>query len=159
MPVIAGLWGPTGRRAQWPESRLPLALIREDFIRLRAVSGYLSRAASEGAELDFEALAKSAAEIKKRAGRLRNSLALPEHEAAAPPRQAGLSTEPARLRSSLSTLSSLVADVVSNPVFEGYVFDAALAARARRDLDEIVKLSERVKNSSERLSRDAGTPQ
>ena len=155
LSVMASLWEPAGWRRRWPESRLPLALIREDFTRLQAVSSYLARAVSEGSDLNLKAVAKSASEIKKRAGRLRNNLALPEPVDAAPRPQAEHPAESARLRASLSTLSSLVGDAVHNPVFRGYVFDPPLAAKARRDLDEIVELSERVRKDSERLSHDA----
>jgi hypothetical protein len=138
---------------RWPEIRLPLQQIREDFQYLLAVNGHLSQVASQGDELDFRAVAKSASEIKKRAARLRDSLALPEAEADEKRWRAEVSVEPARLRTALSELSKLITVATRNPVFGGYIFDAARAAEARRDLDEIVELSGRVGKCGERLSK------
>ena len=149
------LWGETTSvRGGQRESRLFLAQIREDFARLQAVNGYLARAASRGGELDFKAVAKSASEVEKLARRLGNNLMLPEPEVSAE-RQAEALAEDARLRPALTTLVSIIEGAAHNPIFKGYVFDAALSAEARRDLDEIVELSGRIKRGSEQFSKGA----
>jgi hypothetical protein len=69
-----------GLPAQVGEARLPLAQMREDLGYLRTVTDYLSNAASQGGELNFKAIARSASEIEKRAGRLKDGLVLPAPE-------------------------------------------------------------------------------
>lgn len=148
------LWGEaaSGRGGQ-RESRLFLAQIREDLARLKAINGYLARAASRGGELDFKAVAQSATEINKLARRLGNNLILPRPEVGVERRQTESLAEGARLRPALAALVALIEGAARNPIFKGYVFDAALSAEAQRDLDEIVELSGRIKRGSELFSK------
>ena len=60
------------------EPRLAFAQIREDFLRLQVVNNDLMKTVSGNGHLDFKLVARSAAEIKKRAERLNLNLALPE---------------------------------------------------------------------------------
>ena len=132
------------------ESHLPLAQIRDDLNYLQNVNRYLSQSAFRSGELNFELVAKSTSEIRKRADRLRNNLALPGVEKGAEQRtEPELLLEPARLKAALSKLSALIAGAMRNPVLRGYLLDHALSAKARRDLDEIVGLSKWVWKSCE----------
>ena len=147
-------WGEVeGLRGGRRESRLPLAQIREDFARLQAVNGYLARAASRGGEMDFKAVAKSASEVEKLARRLGDNLMLPRPEVGAVRGQLESQAEEVRLRPALTALVARIQGVARNPIFKGYVFDAALSAEAQRDIDEIVELSGRIKRSSEQSSK------
>jgi hypothetical protein len=141
------------RPAERAEPQLAVAQIKEDYVRIQVVNSDLVRAASQGGALDLKLVAKSASEIRKRAERLKHNLALPEPEQAAE-RPAAAGDEEARLRASVSTLGKLIAGFVRNPIFrEVGVFDARSAATARRDLEEIIGLSGRLKKESERLNK------
>ncbi len=149
--IEEGLRRPAGRGAA---PQLALAQIKEDYVQLQVVTGDLARAASQGGALDPKFVAKSASEIRKRAERLKHNLALPEPEQAAERPSAEAGDEEARLRASVSALGKLIAGFVRNPIFrEVGVVDARSAATARRDLEEIIGLSGRLKKESERLSK------
>ena len=143
-----------GGPVQSGELRLPLAQIREDLGYLQAAASYLSQAASQSGGLDFEALAKSASEIRKRAGRLKGGLALPGPEKSAQGREEKALFVAWQLRAALSALSALLFEAVPNPVLRGQLLDATRAARARGELDRIIELSERIKSSSEMLGQE-----
>jgi hypothetical protein len=140
------------RSGEKREPRLALAQIREDFLRLQVVNNDLAKAVSGGGQLDLKLVAKSTSEIKKRAERLKENLALPEAEegAKAPPGQAPADLE--QLRTALSRLDGIILRFVNNLHARGVGrFDAQASGRLRRDLEAIVSLSERVKKSSEKL--------
>ena len=138
-----------------PEPRLALAQIRDDFVRLQVVNNELAEAVSKGRALDLKYVAKSASDIRKRAGRLRENLILPEQESAFVIPEARGSAE-AQLKSSLVTLRELILEFVANPLFEKpNVVDLQLAAKARRDLDDIIEVSGRVKKGTAELAKSA----
>ena len=142
------------RHSSRRERRLSYAQLSEDFKRIQLVNNDLVAAASPGSALDFKFVARSAAEIKKLAGRLRDNLVLPEPEKGSKRFQAEVEPEAGRLKSSLLVLGKLVAGFAHNPVFkEPDVVDTQLSAKARLDLEEIIALSEQVRKSSERLSK------
>ena len=144
----------SGRRASPGEMQLQLALIDEDLGYLEAAGRYLSRTASRGSSLDLKAVGKTAAEVARRAGRLRDSLALPNPQAGVSEREERDITNSEQLRETISALSALMADAVSNPVLRGYLLEPKMSAKAWRDLGEIVELGGRVKAGSELLVKD-----
>lgn len=140
-----------GRPAQLYGTSLPLARIDEDLDYLREAAGHLSRAASRGDALDLKAVEKTASEVRKRAGRLRDLLILPDA-----PKEEGRRGESdigdaSQLREALRELSGLLAEAVRNPVLTGYLLDPAMSAEALRELDEIVELSERIRAGGGKL--------
>ena len=138
------------------EPQLALTQIREDFMRLQAINNDMAQANSQGGALDLKFIAKSAAEIKKRAGRLKYNLVLPEPEKGTKRPKVEVGAEPEQLKTSLSALGELIVGFVNNPVFKSAgVVDAELSAKARRDLEGIIELSAGIKKSSERLNKVA----
>jgi hypothetical protein len=140
----------------------PLVLdqIREDFLRIQVVDRKLTQATAVGDTLDLELVARSAGEIRKRSSRLKKNLALPRPEAP-PAERSQFATEPTseRLRISLSDLSNLIDEFVSNPVFEqSKLVDARLSGKARQDIEAIIELSSQIKRSSEKLKAAAKAP-
>lgn len=131
-----------------------MAQLKEDFARLQVVNNELARARESGGELDFKMVAQSASEIKKRAGRLKENLLLPEPAEDRPKASSGIDAW--QLRAALAELDRLVFSFVHNPGFQSVrVIDAEWSAKARSDLERIIELSGRVKKSSERLHRAA----
>jgi hypothetical protein len=148
------LEGASRRRAERYASRQIYAQISEDFLRLQVVNADLMQAVLEGGALDLTFVAKSASEIKKRAGRLKDNLMLPEPEKGPgrPPVEVG--AEAGQLRSSLSTLGELIYEFAHNPVFkQANVADLQMLAKVRGDLEQIIELSGQVKKSSEKLHK------
>lgn len=144
--------GPAERRG----SSLAVAQISEDFMRIQVVNNDLAQALSRGGALDLKFIAKSAAEIRKRATQLKANLALPKPEQESKPTRTSVVAEPDQLKSALSALDELIISFVSNPVFQSVnVVDAQLSAQARRNLEEIIELSGQVKKRSEQLHKAA----
>ena len=152
--VEEGLRRPGERSKREEEEKLALAQIKEDYVRIQVVNKDLSKVASQTAALDLKLVAKSAAEIRKRAERLLENLALPElQEEPARSRPADIEREE-QLKASLLAFGQLVERFVRNPIFrEVNVIDAQASARARRDLQAIIEISGRLKKESERLDK------
>ena len=144
------------RSGERREPRLAFAQIREDFVRLQVVNNELALAVSGVGPPDFKLVAKSAAEIKKRAERLKLNLALPEAAGvekvpASPP-----PADPEQLRVALSRLDGIVLRFTNALHAKGVMrFDAQSSARLRLDLEAIIALSGRVKKGSEKLGEAA----
>ena len=138
---------------EFDEPRLPLALIRQDLRFLQSVTGHLSHAVSQNGDLDFKAITKSASEIKKRAARLKASLALPRSEKMANHSGGQVSGDAEQLRIALFLLSSLISDAVRNPVLKGYSLDVPSSAKAGSELDGIIELSARISREGKRLGQ------
>ena len=145
------------QRAAANEPRLDVSHIVDDFTLLQVASNDLATlAAAQGGPLDLRQVAKSAADIKKRAGRLSSSLGLPKSEKGGRPAPPGDAPDAESLKPSLAKLDTLVDSFAHNPVFrEVDLVDAKLSAQARRDLDEIIELSDWLKKNSERLQKGA----
>ena len=142
------------------EPRLAFAQIREDFLRLQIVNNDLARAVAGGGQLDFKLIAKSAAELKKRAERLKLNLALPEETEGVKPPAGATPTDPEQLRAALSRLDKIILRFTNALHAKGVKsFDAESSARLRLDLEAIIGLSGRVKKSSEKLGETVQTNQ
>ena len=135
-----------------PRPEQALEQLQEDFTRLQIVNRSLGRAVIGTSALDLKFVSKSLSDIKKRAERLNTNLALP-----APETPSGLPAEEpvtrqSQLKSSLLRLVELVFSFVDNPFFkEASVVDTQQTSKARRDLEDIIELSKRLKNDSEKL--------
>jgi hypothetical protein len=138
------------------EERLVIAQIKEDYVRIQVVNNELVQANAQADSLDLKVVAKLTGEIRKRAGRLKYNLALPKPDAVDDHAEANVRPEAEQLQSSLSTLSDLIFGFVNNPLFKQVnVVDVQTSVKARRDLEQIIALSEHVKKSSEKLDRTA----
>lgn len=139
----------------------PLVLdqIREDFLRIQVVDRKLMQATAVGNTFDLDLVASSAGEIRKCSSRLKTNLALPRPEAL-PAERLGIAVAATseQLRTSLSELSNLIDEFVSNPMFEqSKLVDARLSDKARLDIEAIIELSSQIKRTSEKLKVAAKT--
>lgn len=138
------------------EPRLAFAQIREDFLRLQVVNNELAKAVSGGGQLDFKHVAKSASEIRKRAERLKENLALPEPDGGQKIPPSPAPADPEQLRVALSRLDGIVLRFTNALHAKGVrSFDAQSSPRLRLDLEAIIGLSERVRKGSEKLAESA----
>jgi hypothetical protein len=137
-----------------PSPQQALAQIQKDFLRLQVLNRNLGRAAIGTNSLDLKFVSKSVSEMKERAERLNNNLALPETQPTTD-RKLDLIERPEQVKPSVLRLVKLVFRFVDNPFFkEINVVDAQQTAQARHDLEEIIKLSEQLKKGSEELDND-----
>ena len=142
------------------EPKLDIAQMREDFVRIQVVNYELvdvvKHSGSSGGTLDLKLIAKSVAEIKKRARRLKDNMALPETENVFERPQMEVGPEAGQVKSSVSVLNKLIIGFVNNPIFkEANVVDVQLSVKAKHDLEDIIEMSEQIKKSSEKLDKIA----
>lgn len=138
-----------------PNPEQALAQLQKDFSQLQVLNRSLLLAALSNKPLDPKFVTKSVSEIKKRAERLNENLALPEPEKT--PEQTGaqaLASSP-QLKPSVLKLGRLIFSFVDNPFFkEASVVDTQLTTKARRDLEDIIELSGQIRKSSEQLAKN-----
>ncbi|HLM57277.1 MAG TPA: hypothetical protein VK422_14280 [Pyrinomonadaceae bacterium] len=139
--------------------RLPMEQIAEDFERLQAVNNRMLGAVMPAAEPDYGLIAGSAAEMKKRASRLKSNLPLPRPEKDSEAREPyAPPADGAGMKRALMRLDRALMSFVSNPVFKNTdVLNAWEGARAGRDLDEVIELSRLISRDAERM-RKGGKP-
>ena len=142
-------------RAESKDGRPPRASdqviqqVKEDFGRIQVVNGKIMRLYVSGAPPDYKFIARAAAEINKRATRLKMNLALPQAQDSDSPSSGN--------RSPLIELNELIAKFVTNPVFRNAnTIDAAMGSKAKGDLVRIIDLSKRISKSAEVLAKSGG---
>lgn len=150
----------TGRHSNTSEERLDYTSIGDDFKLIQLVSRDLLLSTMRSDTLDLKLVEKSASEIRRRAGRLGAGLVLPKSEKGGKRTVEQVLFDAAELKRSVATLDELVGAFASNPVFrEINRVDAKLSAKARRDLDEIIELSDRMMKSCAQLNHSAAPAQ
>ena len=143
-----------GRKTARPErsQQQALAELQEDFTRLQIINIELVKSINTPRGLDYKFIAKSAAEINKRADRLRNNLVLPEADRGIETPLPRSATNELQMKKSMLRLGKLIYSFSHNPFFdEASVVETATATQARRELDEIVDLSKLIKADTEKL--------
>ncbi|HEY6045670.1 MAG TPA: hypothetical protein VIU65_03650 [Pyrinomonadaceae bacterium] len=131
-----------------------MAEVNEDFERLRAINEEIKTAAAPATPFNFKSLSDNAVEIKKRGTRLRSNLAaLPKAEKEDKPKEP-VPTDDAQMRSLLGSLNTSMTSFLTNPVFSDMgTLDNQLALKARRDLEDVISLSDVLKSGAEKLSK------
>ncbi len=131
-----------------------LVEVNEDLSRLNVINEDLSAKATGSSEsLNYKDIVESLTEVKKRATRLKSSLALPQEQNEE--KSAGFKdAEKAELQPALTALNKLLDGFLRNPIFsDSGPLDMRLAARARRDLEDIIVLSEKLRKNAEKRSK------
>ena len=127
----------------------------QDFKRIQIIRNDVARALNVEGVLDYKRVFDQTAEVKKRALRMQNYLALRGADA-----QGRNQTGPVdydddkQLKYALVRLCKRIDSFVANPKFTSpLVADVGGTADASRDLQEIIALSDGIKGSAEKLSR------
>lgn len=128
--------------------------IKEDFNLIQVLNNEMIRAAFSDQALNFETLSDKAADIKKRATRLKATIRLP------PPKEEKKSLEDQerdgleQLKASLLLLRKSIGGFVNNPFFQHPgVVDVQQSAQASRDLQVIIELSDAIRKSAKKLDK------
>lgn len=140
-----------GRKHE-PSAEEKFPQIKEDFERIQIVNGDVL----QSARADLGQLAAAAAEVHRRASRLASNLFPPEQEKK--PKAAAKEDADARdLKALLAALDASVERFVHSPLFQNIkVVNPDDSAKARRELEEIIRLSARVGKEAERLKKSGG---
>lgn len=137
-----------------PDTRPSYQQVAEDFEQLQLRNYNLSAAAEPGADLDYARVGEEAAEVRRRAARLKSTLALPAAKKDEKQKKEEGAPGPDDLRAAISSLDALVKSFAWNPVFQKPdVLDAENSARASRELEEILRLSEQIRRAAEALGK------
>jgi hypothetical protein len=131
-----------------------IAQLKQDFERVQIARNEIVRAMSPGSALDYKFISTVTGEIKKRASRLEDNLALPEPDGDEKTQKNGMELNEEQIRVALSTLCNHIESFVTSPFFETPgVIDVQHSAKASRDLKSILELSGRIKRSATRLKK------
>jgi hypothetical protein len=149
--IMAKQKGPRKKNPQ-----LALAQLQEDFVRIQILNKPLGLAALGSGNLDLKFVTKSTIEINKRAERLKENLALPIPVQPSEPIKEYRVGNASQLKVPIVDMARLILDFTDNPFFkEASVLETQQAEKARRDLDEIIRLSEAITNFSQKLRSGA----
>jgi hypothetical protein len=126
--------------------------IKEDFERIQIINNDVLQAPARGDAPDYAHISEAAGEIKKRAARLKANLFPAEKQS----KEKG-AEGPQDLQSLLAELDGAISGFVSNPMFQNLrVVDTQSAAKARRDLERVIKLSARVRQEADKKRKGGG---
>jgi hypothetical protein len=119
--------------------------IKEDFERIQLINSDVLQAITLKAEPDYRRLSEAAAEVKKRATRLRSNLFPSEFRVESKQSEQRLKG-PENLKSLLIELDKAITTFVHNPMFENTrVVNEEDSKKAQEDLEKIIDLSARTR--------------
>jgi len=131
-----------------------IAQVKQDFERIQVARNGIVRAAGSGNSLDYKFISQVAGEIKKRARRLEDNLALPEPEGDEKRRNNAVDLNEMQIKTALLTLCHRIESFVKSPVFDTPgVIDVKHSVKASDDLKSILELSGNIRKSAERLNK------
>lgn len=137
-----------------PDMRPVREIVEQDFEQLQLVNYSLATASQPGAALDYELIKKHSGEVKRRASRLKSYLVMPDWRQTLPPLRPVETQTPEALRSAVASLDSLVNAFAWSPIFkQPNVVNLEQSAKAARDLEGIISLSERINKSASEFSK------
>ena len=143
--------------AKSPDRRPAYREVAKDFEQLQLSNHALSQAARADGPADYALMKKEAAEVRKRASRLKTHLALPKPEEDPRPEAREEVVTPEGLKPAVASLDALVNSFVWNPVFrQPDVVDLEQSSKAGRELAQIIALSEKIRKCVEGLGEAAG---
>jgi hypothetical protein len=136
------------------DPQLIMAEVNEDFSRLRALEDEMKLVIKTGGTPDYKRIMESSVEIKKRAARLKANIVFPP-----PPKdEKRQRIDPGdEFQLLMSTMDMLLTRFLTNPIFSDTgSLDAQLATKARYDLEDIIRLSDKLKKSADKMQKNAG---
>jgi hypothetical protein len=136
-----------------------LAEVNEDLLKLKELNdGISTHAAATNQTLNYKSIVENVTETKKRSTRLKTNLALPQDEK----NKSGdfKDAEKGELQPGLAALNKLIDTFLHNPIFsDAGGIDMQLAAKARRDLEDIIVLSDKLRKNADKRSKTSGKTQ
>jgi hypothetical protein len=136
------------------DPQLVMAEVNEDFSRLRAIDDEMKLVLKSGGAPDYKRIMESSVEIKKRAARLKANIVFPP-----PPKdEKRQRTDPGdEFQLLMATMDRLLTSFLTNPIFSDTGgLDSQLANKARYDLEDIIRLSDKLRKSADKMQKNAG---
>jgi hypothetical protein len=131
--------------AEWKE-------IKKNFEEMQVANNNILRALASKLPLDHRQISADVSAIRRRASSLKVQLSLPADSEKNRKHDEPLDQP---LRAALLKLDALIVSFVSNPIFKNTtaVVDVSYSVQARRDLENIIDLSERIRKNAAQLDR------
>lgn len=128
--------------------------LKQDFKRIQVLRNDLARHLTAEGQLDYKVIADTAGELHKRANRL-GAFLMPQTSGEHDERpHSQIELDGALMKAALITLCQRIDSFTGNPVFKVLdVVDVEQATKAGGDLRGIIRLSARVKDGAERMSK------
>ncbi len=137
-----------------------LPQMREDFKQMQLANNGLMKQVVTAQTLDYKLIAQAMGEINKRAGRLKDSLVLPQTQPAAPDNarkdkaQSVVAPDAAQFKAALFALDRLIMSFVTNPQFTSVnTLTVTHADQAGRDLRDILELSRTIRKNAQQFGK------
>ena len=129
----------------------------EDFARIQVAEAEL-RGAFTSAAPDYKRISENATEIKTRAARLKDYLVLPPTAKDQKAKRPGDGQNAEQLETCVAQLKERVRSFATNPIFskDNQQVDYREVARARRDLDDIIDVTARIRKDAEKAGSASG---
>jgi len=128
--------------------------MREDFKALQVRRNNLVRHLLSEKPFDYKFIAGETEEINKRASRLKTNLLREVPEAEKKEQEKQVEIADARMKDALVTIVKRIDSFTENPVFKvPDVVDVQQSAKAKRDLQHIILLSEAIRKTAEKLNK------
>jgi hypothetical protein len=132
------------------------AQIQEDFVQILTLHNQIANVATGQTAIDYHSISDAVAEIRKRAGRVQQTLFITKVAGQQQNQPKKLKYEDAQIKLALTALCQRIKSFITNPVIANPgTVDAMQLAKAREDLGGIIELSGSIKKSADRLSKSS----
>jgi len=130
--------------------------IKDDFRDLQTLNNKMMADAWLQDALDYSSIADMVAKIRGKANDLKDSLSLPESEKSEAAAKMPAASTGRQFREKLLLLDKTIMGFVTNPVFQAAnTLDLNQAKKAGADLDQVILLSDDVKQNAQKLRKPA----
>ena len=148
---LNSLGGDKGHSNDPKRSQAMMDQVGEDFQRILLLHNEIVRAIAANRPLTYQFISDATGEIRKRSARLQSTLKLQKPESTTDNR--GAETEPGvpGMNDELIMLCKQIESFVRNPIIEKPgTIDAQQLGKARKDLQSIVELSDKIKKQADK---------
>lgn len=133
---------PREREAGFPE-------IKEDFEQIQTACDDVVKIYRAKGAINYQEIAKSAREIRRRAKRLRSNLFPAESENKKDKKELSLPVSRSKVKSLIIVLHDAIGSFTSSPIFQNLkLVDPKDSAKAETDLEQIIKVSAALEKSA-----------
>jgi len=131
-----------------------MAQTEEDFTRILTLHNEIARAITTNDTLNYQFVSEATGDNKKRASRVQSSLALPLSTEEAAKFEKSDPQKDLPIKDELIRLCNQIRSFVTNPSIENpNTINAEQMTKARRDLEDLIQLSGKIKKDAEKLNR------
>jgi len=149
---LRGLGNMPGKPIDPKKLQQVMAQVQQDFERILILHNHIVHQITNDEAVAIDFVSDATAEIKKRATRLQTTLAFEKPDASEHSPDMRKQLNDGQLKDPLVMLCKRIESFIANPVIKTPgTIDAQQLARARRDLEDVIELSDSINKSARRL--------